>query len=326
MRRLTIGAILSIAAVATASGPGSAPQATFRARTDVVAVAVSVTRDRNAVTGLTPPDFELTDNGVRQVVDSASLDRVPIDLTLVLTAFPVDRTTDHDGDLVNAATTRRLLLADDRLRVVTIDDDVRGGLVTADYSLAADPVVRSWARGRAVGRGFSMEGGKSGWGVALADGLFYALTWPVEPERRHLIVAFTDGWDTASAIELPTLPKLAARSDAVLHAVFWRTPGEDDRNAGGRNIVTSNRTPLNHAWQASFNTMDAVVQTTGGRLHRARNASESLAEIVADFRSSYVLRYTARGVPLAGWHELKVKVTRPGSYSVRSRKGYEAGR
>lgn len=281
------------------------------------------------MTGLTPADFELTDNGVRQVVDSASLDRVPIDLTLVLTAFPVDRTIDHDGDLVNAATTRRLLLPDDRLRLVTIDDDVRGALVTANYSLVADPVVRSWARGRAVGqRGFSvsLRDGRSGQGVALADGLYYALAWPVDPERRHLVVAFTDGWDTASAIEMNTLPEIAARSDAVLHAVFWRTPGEDDGNAGGRNIVTSNRTPLNQAWQTSFDTMDAVVQTTGGLLHRARNASESLAEIVADFRSSYVLRYSPRGVPLAGWHELKVRVTRPGSYSVRSRKGYEAGR
>lgn len=177
----------------------------------------------------------------------------------------------------------------------------------------------------AADAGFSIGDGKSGQGVDLADGLFYAMAWPVDADRRHLIVAFTDGWDTASTVEMHSLPTFAARSDAVLHAVFWRTPGEDDRNAGGWNIVTSNRAPLDQRWRASFNTMDAVVETTGGLLHRARNASEALAEIVADFRSSYILRYSPRGVALAGWHDLKVKLTRPGSFSIRARKGYEGG-
>ena len=68
------------------------------------------------------------------------------------------------------------------------------------------------------------------------------------------------------------------------------------------------------------------MQRTGGTLQRTRNADEALAEIIADFRSSYVLRYTPRQVPAPGWHEIKVSVKRPGGFSVRARKGYEAGR
>jgi hypothetical protein len=58
-------------------------------------------------------------------------------------------------------------------------------------------------------------------------------------------------------------------------------------------------------------------------LHRTNKAAEALAEIIADFRSSYILRYSPRGVETAGWHELGVKVTRPGSFKIRARKGYE---
>jgi hypothetical protein len=54
-------------------------------------------------------------------------------------------------------------------------------------------------------------------------------------------------------------------------------------------------------------------------------AAEALADIIADFRSSYVLHYSPKGVALPGWHELGVKVTQSGSFKIRARKGYEGG-
>ena len=38
-----------------------------------------------------------------------------------------------------------------------------------------------------------------------------------------------------------------------------------------------------------------------------------------------MLRYTPTGVRAGGWHEIVVKITRPGSYDVRARRGYEGG-
>ena len=78
-------------------------------------------------------------------------------------------------------------------------------------------------------------------------------------------------------------------------------------------------------WEQSYRALDQSVQRTGGTLQRTQRESDALAEIISDFRTSYVLRYTPREVPAPGWHEIKVSVKRPGSLSVRARKGYEAG-
>ena len=304
---------------------GRAQSPIFRARTDVVSVPVSVTKGRQPVTGLGAADFAVSDNGVPQTVDAASLEHVPIDLTLLLTAFPANRTEEHDAGDVTAEAARQLLLPDDRLRIVWADNGVRGALAGADYTVGTDAVGREWTRGVALPNGvvFSNQPGTdSGFGVALADGLFYALAWPVPPERRHLIVALTDGWDTASTLDMSTVAALARHSDAVLHAVLWLTPTSGGASAGGLNILGSGR--ASPAWDESYRLLGDVVQQTGGTLQMVAQAPRALASIVADFRSSYVLRYTPRGVPLAGWHGLRVTV-RSGSFTIRARKGYEGG-
>ena len=35
-----------------------------------------------------------------------------------------------------------------------------------------------------------------------------------------------------------------------------------------------------------------------------------------------MLRYVPNGVALTGWHDIDVKVLRPGRFTVRARKGY----
>jgi hypothetical protein len=41
-------------------------------------------------------------------------------------------------------------------------------------------------------------------------------------------------------------------------------------------------------------------------------------------RTGYLLRYVPRGVPAGGWHEVSVKVDRPGRFDVDHRRGYFA--
>lgn len=323
VRFLVVGGLVAVAVVAL-----RAQQPTFRARTDVVSVPVSVMKGREPVAGLKAADFELTDNGVRQTVDSVASDQVPIDVTLVLTGRSDDRNIEHGRSVVSAEATRKLLQAADRLRMVWVKDDVAGSIVGADYSIASDPASRGLGCGTAIARGVAFSDSLdcvSGSGIALADGLFYALAWPVDANRRHLVVVFTDGFDTTSTIEMGRLPSLAAHSDAVLHAVFWGAPGEDTRNGGGINYIGGIPPVVTRAWQESYDTLADVVRRTGGTLQRSNNAPEALAEVIAGFRSSYVLRYSPLGVAPTGWHELGVKITRPGSFKVRARKGYEGG-
>jgi hypothetical protein len=199
-------------------------------------------------------------------------------------------------------------------------------LVDVGTSLAVLPEVRSLQTGRGFTGGVHLgtgEGdGRSGWGVALADALLYALAHPTGPDRRHVVIAFTDGHSSASVLDMDAIPAIASRSDAVLHAVLWATPQEGG-NSGGINIVT--RPPPSRAWQASYRALDEAVQRTGGTLQRAHNAPEALSEILTNFRSSYVLRYTPAQAPKPGWHEIRVKLTRPGSFNIRGRRGYEVG-
>jgi hypothetical protein len=168
-------------------------------------------------------------------------------------------------------------------------------------------------------------------GVSTVDGLFYAMAWPVEPDRRHLVVAFTDGWDRFSVLERETLPRLAAHSDAVLHVVFLAAPG-DGPGPGGRYYsggLATFHPPSGRRlseWEDSNQIVLEAVRRTGGTALRRTNAERDLAAIIEDYRTSDVLRYTPQGVPARGWHEIGVTVTRPGKFEIRARKGYEVGR
>ena len=206
---LVFGAALTASALA--QGAQQAP--TFRSRTDVVTVSVSVKQGRNPVTGLAASDFRVLDNGVEQQIDQVLLDTLSIDVTLVLTGFREELREEHGEGLDAAAAIRARIKPDDRLRVVIVSDSVRGRLVGPDYRTPTRQSLRQQIPG-----------------VSVVDGLFYALAWPVEPARRHLVIAFTDGWDRWSTLDADRLPKLADHSDAVMHLALWASPfGREDR-------------------------------------------------------------------------------------------------
>jgi hypothetical protein len=290
----------------------------------VVSVNVSVKQGRQPVANLTAGDFAITDNGVAQTVDVLALTHVPIDLTLVMAWHrPPNRDARerYFRTMTAAASVRRSLLTQDRLRTVWAGADISGGLIGNDESL--------WAREAEVLRsnqGVSVVDG-SPYAiqklvvplaphpqVSVVDGLFYAIAWPVEPDRRHLVVAFTDGLDRYSVLEKETLPRLAAHSDAVLHVVFGGSP--DDYGP----FVQTQRMEMDR------DIVSEAARRTGGTVRTGTDAARDLAAIVGDFRTSYVLQYTPREAPAPGWHELRVRVTRPGRFDVRARQGYEVGR
>ena len=59
-------------------------QAVFRSGVDAVRVDVSVMNGLTPVAGLMKDNFEIVDNGVRQTIESVSLDAVPLNLMLLL--------------------------------------------------------------------------------------------------------------------------------------------------------------------------------------------------------------------------------------------------
>jgi hypothetical protein len=105
-----------------------------------------------------------------------------------------------------------------------------------------------------------------------------------------------------------SIPAIAGRVEAVLHAVLVQPSG-----------------PRVDLYQGSLDALREAARRTGGETHRLSRAIDDFTQIVADFRASYVLRYTPKGVDRGGWHTLAVRVTRPGTFNVRARAGYTGG-
>lgn len=298
-RRGAVAALAAMTVVAGAALP-AAQQAVFRATVNVVAVDVTVSRGRTPVTDLGPQDFVLLDNGVRQEIDSVSRGTMPLDVTVVIDlsgstadAFP--------RFMTSAAAMQQQLGPEDRWRWLGIFAEPRELLPMRP---AAESLVAIAPPG-------------STGGSAVHDTVFLALVRPGEPERRHMVVVFTDGNDNWSTLDPRQLPGIADKADAVLHIVVSDSPPGPQREQS-RAVEDMHR-----RWRDSQDALFDAARRSGGGVHRLTDRAEAFARIIEDFRSAYVLRYTPRGVDAPGWHELAVSVTRPGSYAVRARKGYE---
>jgi len=291
-RRRRVIATVSLAAVAALVPCVRAQQQTFRAFADAVSVDVSVKRGRVPVAGLTTADFEVLDNGVAQELDAVSIEAVPIDVTLAvdLSGSVVPNLDAFKSDVEKFVS---LLRPSDRVRIVSFSTEVREDL----------PMQSPAAR-------FRPEWTDVGGATSLNDSVLYALLWPGVPDRRHLVIVFTDGLDTYSTLPSESIPAVAGRVEAVLHAVLV-----DPR-------VPNDRLGL---YQGSLDALRDAVRRTGGETHRLSRAVDDFTQIVADFRASYVLRYTPKGVDRSGWHTLTVHVKRPGNMTIRARQGYTGG-
>jgi hypothetical protein len=49
---------------------------------------------------------------------------------------------------------------------------------------------------------------------------------------------------------------------------------------------------------------------------------DAFKTIFDNFRQSYVLQYTVKGVPPGGWHTVSVRTPKFPQYTVQHRKGY----
>jgi hypothetical protein len=296
MRRLAALAIVALGWAIHADPEGLPQQSVFRASTDMVLVNVSVRDGTRAVPGLTNGDFEILDNGAPQRVEGADPASGPLDLTLVVDmGFLADlAVANFRGDVRKIAS---LLGPTDRLRVITSATDieeVQAMLPPTDVDVTS-----------------TTEGG----GSSIDDAVLSALTWPAAEGRRDVVVAFSNAFDTTSVLPDETLPYVAERSDAILELVL--TP-----------LFLPNRQPIPDYPRptATRRALSDAATRTGGDVIYLADAVGGVRHALEDARESYTLRYTLRGIARAGWHDVTVKVTRPGAakYTVRARKGYFA--
>lgn len=263
-----------------------AQEAVFRQHTDVVRVDVSVREGTRVVADLSAGDFELRDRGAVQAIEDVTFESVPIETTLV-----VDVSGSVDGPLL-AAITRAVDGVRARLRPTDSVTLVRFNQRFAETAVTSKTDLRAF---------FAAPAGQT----SLLDALIASLIRPRDPLKRQLTILMTDGADTLSFLDEASVQAIVARADSAVFVVAV-TDG----------VVSA----LPHR-----GLFTAISSATGGRfavLGRRGELDKAFVQALDDFRQSYVLRYTVKGESPPGWHDVDVRVLRPGRYEVRARRGY----
>jgi VWFA-related protein len=286
--------VVAAVVAAVAAVTGSQQQPVFRETIGGVSVSVSVYQGDKSMSGLKATDFELLDNGVPQTISAVSVETQPIDVTLLLDLSRSVAGKRLERLKVGVVEMADLLRKEDRLRLISVQHELR--LVFPFQPGGTKPNVDKVT---AFG------------GTALFDGLAAAMMRPSEPDRRQFIVAYSDGIDTISFLDLDAVREIAGATDAVVQILV--PIAFDGRGRPQGSIPQANL-------------INELAARTGGKLFWVDFAAPvgmAFKQAVADFRTSYVLRFTPTGVSSDGWHELTVRV-KSGTYDVRARKGYLA--
>jgi VWFA-related protein len=116
--------------------------------------------------------------------------------------------------------------------------------------------------------------------------------------ERGLLLVFSDGVDTSSWLSPASVLETAKRGQVVSYAVSV---------GGSRNRFLRD-----------------LVSLTGGSLLEIDSTGDldrAFGRILEEFRHRYVLSYRPKGVQADGWHQIDVRVRRPG-VAVKARTGY----
>ena len=259
---------------------------TFSSGIEAVRVDVLVTANGRPLQGLTPTDFEVLDNGVRQTVDLASFEQIPLNVVLAL-----DMSASLQGLRLGHLQTAGSTVLDglkpgDRAALVVFSH-----VVTANQGLTEDldRVRASLFQNRDEGL------------TSLIDAAHVGMLMGESDVGRSLLIVFSDGVDTSSWLSAESVVETARRGDVVVYGV----------EVGER--------------RASFS-RDLTEVTGGRlfAIESTRDVSATFSKILEEFRNRYLISYSPQGVTSGGWHRLDVRV-RKGGATVKARPGYFAG-
>ena len=294
---------LLVAMLATAAPPHLAQQR-FRTTTEGVRIDVLVTDGNRPIAGLQRQDFILFDQGVRQDIETIAIEDIPVSMMLAL-----DTSESVAGQKLRALVDGVQAAASalgprDRSALLTFTEEIK---LRTPWSAGGSAIIKT------------LPGLSAGGATALVDAGFAALTLRDDlPDRRHLVIIFTDGVDTSSWLSWRGLLDRARRTDVVVYGVAqrsWQTA--QPRSMPLIAFVARDGEPPGDV-------LETLADVTGGRVLAARDPDDlrgAFTRIVQEFRSRYVLTYTPKNVETTGWHPIEVKLKdRKGT--IKARRGY----
>jgi VWFA-related protein len=265
----------------------AAQQPVFRSQVDVVRIDASVMRGVRPVGGLTIDNFEVADNGVIQKLESASLDKVALNLMLV---FDTSGSLKGEGaEQLRAAASRLIqsLRPDDAAALTTFAEPVR---LRVPMSTGRAPMLKA------------LKDLEVGGATSLSDAVFLALQFSgaaPSTDGRSVLLVFSDGRDAGSFLTADQVIDVAKRSHMLIHAVELTATGRRSDFAASLTDAAGGRT-----WMAS----------------NPKDLSELFEKVLSELRNRYLLTYyPSNSQP--GWHDVKVSL-RNARGTVTARPGY----
>lgn len=287
--------------IAACTATITAQKPTFRAGTELVNFAATVTDKRGQfLTDLTREDFEVFEDGERQTVQYfARGDNLTGSPELhVGLLFDTSGSMDADIKLSRSAAIRFLNTMNHAkdMTLVDFDTEVRA----TKFSQQDFPRLVERIRSRKP-EGFT----------AMYDALGVYLDGATNDPGRKILVVFTDGGDTRSAIRFGDALTLIRASDVTVYSI-----GFLDNLGAARGEQRLRLTQI-----AAESGGDAFFPSS------MKQVDEAYDRIVAQVRAQYSLGYVSTNTATDGkWRKVDIRVRRPDGTDARiqTRKGYFA--
>lgn len=299
-------AVLLAWALATASVAQSPPA--FRSNVEIVVVPLTVVDDTGAaVRGLTRDEFQVYDNDVRRSIESFWIDdNLPLTLGVLVDASESqeDQISEHRQTALSVL--ERILRPGDRAFVIFVDENVRlwadltatlAGIRTALAVVPVEPFGNPCARQQGGFAGITISACGSS---PLWDAIYDAASLKLRPlTGNKALLILTDGFDSGSAHTWRQAVDAAAKADANVYAVQYRS-------VSGRSFAPD---------------LYRLVAEAGGTTFRTPDAESVAARIETDLRHRYVLGFRPERLSGKVRHSIRAEVKAP-NLTVRGRKTY----
>lgn len=297
--RAIIGGVLAAVALGSVA---SAQQGRFRAGVDLVNVGVMVLDKRgNLIADLTAADFEVFEEGARQQLRffaTGDADAEAQNLRLGL-LFDTSGSMTDDIRMARTAAVKFLNTLHEAQDITLVDFDTE--VRVARYGQNDFPRLVERIRERKP----------EGW-TALYDALGIYLDGAFELDGRKVLVVYTDGGDTRSAVSFGDTLAMLQASDVTVYAIGFLQNQPHSARTGQRMRLQQ------------------IAEITGGEAYfpySSRNLDEIYAKILEQVRAQYNLGFTSTNAAKDGtWRRIEVRLTDPDrrGLKVRSRQGYFA--
>jgi len=298
--RLALASLLVALAVFGSGRMPTAQGAQFRSRVDLVNVGVTVADKRGKlISTLSRDDFTLLEDGRPQTITYFAGSEAPAPEMHLGLLLDVSGSMESDIAFTRTAAVKFLNTLTEALDVTLVDFDTEVRVARYEQHDFARLIERIRAK-------------KTGGDTALFDAIGVYLDGAAGQGGRKVMLLYTDGGDTRSAIRLGELLDLVKASDVTIYAigVFDVTAA---RVRGEERMV-----------------LQQIAEATGGKVFFPPSAKELdrvYEQVVAEIRAQYTLGYLSTNPKSDGsWRKIDIKIARPEAKDlrIRARRGYYA--